>query len=245
VLILPAIDLRNGKCVRLTQGDYGDQKIYSDDPVGVAKTFVEQGAAWIHVVDLDGAKAGQPINLAVCERIAKESGANIEFGGGVRDLDAARMVLRCGISRVILGTSLLAEPSMVRAIIEKLGDRAVAGLDVRDGRLCVSGWTQNSNVEALKLAKELESYGAKRFVVTDIATDGMLQGPNLAMIREFAEELHSPVIASGGVSSLEDLRQISGISGNVEGAIVGKALYENKFTLSEAMAAVAGPMVGY
>lgn len=243
MLILPAIDLRGGKCVRLSQGDYNAERIYSEDPIDIAQSFVAQGATWIHVVDLDGAKEGRPVNLSIAERIAKESGARIQFGGGVRNFDTAQMVLNAGISRVIFGTSLVAEPEKAHALLGELGDRAVAGIDLRGGKVSITGWTQDSNIEALDLAKRLEETGAKRFIVTDIATDGMLQGPNLPMIRQFSDELKSPIIASGGISCIDDLKAISQIGGNVEGAIVGKALYEHKFTLSEAIAAVPGPMV--
>jgi len=243
LLIIPAIDLRGGKCVRLTQGDYNEERIYAEDPLGIAKSFVAQGATWIHVVDLDGAKAGHPVNLAIAERIANESGARIEFGGGVRTRDTAQMVLKVGISRVILGTGLVADPEKSRDLLAELGDRAIAGIDLRGGKISITGWTQDSDIEALDLAKQLEETGAKRFIVTDIATDGMLQGPNLSMIRQFSAELNSPIIASGGISSIEDLKAISEIGG-VEGAIVGKALYEKRFTLSEAIASIPGPIVG-
>jgi phosphoribosylformimino-5-aminoimidazole carboxamide ribotide isomerase len=239
MLIIPAIDLRAGKCVRLIQGDYAQETVYSDDPLETARSFVQQGAAWIHVVDLDGAKVGSPQNLGVVERMANECSAKIEFGGGVRDLDIAKSVLRTGVARVIIGSRLLGDRFKVEEIFREFGNQAVAGIDARNRRISVSGWTQDSDIDVLDLAKDMEALGAKRFIVTDIATDGMLAGPNASLMQEFAEALNSPVIASGGVSCLEDLKALAAIGGNLEGAIVGRALYEGRFSVSEAIAAIS------
>lgn len=236
MLILPAIDLRGGKCVRLRQGDYADETVYSDDPIEISKSFANEGASWIHVVDLDGAKAGVPQNLEIAERIAKESGAKVEFGGGVRDLHSANVVLRAGITRVIFGSSLVKNELRVGDIFQELGDQAVAGIDARNGKVSVAGWTQDSERDALDLALELEALGVRRFIITDIATDGMLQGPNLAMLSQFAAKLNSKIIASGGVATTDDLIAIKNIGEGIEGIIVGKAIYEGRFTVSQAIA---------
>lgn len=238
MLILPAIDIRGGKCVRLIQGDYAQETVYGEDPIVVAKGFAEQGAEWIHVVDLDGAKAGSPQNLTVVERIVKETGAKVELGGGIRDLETAERVLSTGVNRVIFGTRLVSDRSRSEELFKALGDRAVAGIDARNGKVSVVGWTEDSDLDALDFAKELEAIGAKTFIVTDIATDGMLQGPNLEMLSLFAHNLSAGVIASGGVSSIEDLLAIKQIGGSIQGAIAGKAIYENRFTVKQAIQAV-------
>lgn len=239
MLILPAIDIRGGKCVRLVQGDYAQETVYGEDPLAVAQGFVEQGAEWIHIVDLDGAKAGQPVNLNIVERIAKETSAKVELGGGIRMLETAIQVLNRGIARVIFGSRLVSNRSESADLFQALGDRAVAGIDARNGKVSVVGWTEDSELGALDLAKELEEAGARRFIVTDIATDGMLAGPNLQMLAEFSGNLRGHVIASGGVSSLDDLKSIKAIQPPVEGAIVGKAIYEGRLTVQQAIQAAS------
>lgn len=235
MLILPAIDIRGGKCVRLRQGDYAQETVYGEDPLAVAKGFVEEGAEWIHLVDLDGAKAGHPVNLDLVERIAKETGAKTELGGGIRSLEIAQQVLEKGITRVIFGSRLVSDRAQSAHLFKELGEQAVAGIDARNGKVSVTGWTEDSDLDALDLALELEQAGARWFIVTDIATDGMLQGPNLEMLSRFTGALSGAVIASGGVSSLEDLAAIRRIEPPVEGAIVGKAIYEGRFTVREAV----------
>lgn len=239
MLILPAIDIRGGKCVRLVQGDYAQETIYGEDPLAVAQSFAEHGAEWIHIVDLDGAKAGQPMNLDIVERIAKETSAKVELGGGIRMLETAIQVLNRGIARVIFGSRLVSNRTESADLFQALGDQAVAGIDARNGKVSVVGWTEDSELGALDLAKELEEAGARRFIVTDIATDGMLTGPNLKMLAEFSGALKGHVIASGGVSSLEDIKAIKGIHPPVEGAIVGKAIYEGRLTVQQAIQAVS------
>jgi phosphoribosylformimino-5-aminoimidazole carboxamide ribotide isomerase len=239
MLIIPAIDLIDGQCVRLRQGDYAEVTAYDLDPVELARTFAEQGATWLHLVDLDGAKAGkpQPMNLGVLRRIY-EAGLNLslEYGGGIRTELDLTMTVAAGANRVVLGSMLTKSPELARACF-KLGDAVVAGIDARNGRVAVEGWTEDSELDALDLAREFEAAGAKRFIVTDIATDGMLQGPNLEMLRQFAEGLQGGVIASGGVATLQDLKDINAIEG-IEGAIVGKAIYERRFTVAEAVQSV-------
>lgn len=236
MLILPAIDLIDGNCVRLFQGDYGQVTKYSDDPAATAQFFVDGGAEWLHVVDLDGAKAGQPKNLEVIRKIAGEVNVKIELGGGItssKHLDAA---LAAGVSRVILGSALVRDPEFAKEAL-KLGQSVVCGLDARDGKVAVGGWLETSTADLIEFAQELETYGASRFIVTDIATDGALQGPNFDLMQRFLNGVSVPVIASGGVAVLEDICGLARLTPAPEGVIVGKALYENRFTLTEAISA--------
>ncbi|MBX3119653.1 MAG: 1-(5-phosphoribosyl)-5-[(5-phosphoribosylamino)methylideneamino]imidazole-4-carboxamide isomerase [Fimbriimonadaceae bacterium] len=236
MLILPAIDILEGKCVRLTQGDYAQKTEYSDDPVAVAKGFADAGAQWIHIVDLDGAKAGCPVNLTVVERIAKETPAKIELGGGIRSLESARQILKSGIARVIFGTRIATDLEFVEHAFGELGNAAIAGVDARDGIVKVSGWTEGEDIELYAFLHQLDGLGVARFIVTDIATDGAMQGPNLSMLKRVCETVAGKVIASGGVSSVEDLRAIDGLRlPNLEGAIVGKAIYEGRIDLPNAL----------
>jgi len=239
MLILPAIDLRAGKCVRLRQGDYAQETVYGEDPAAVARQFAEEGAEWIHVVDLDGAKTGQPENFDSIRAIVQSSGAKVEVGGGIRTLETAQKLLAAGVGRVIFGSRLLATEDKGATLFQELGEQAVAGIDARNGKVATIGWTEQSEVEAVDFARELERNGAKRFIVTDIATDGMLQGPNLPMLEAFAKAVKSPIIASGGIANLEDLKAIQALpTENIEGIIVGKAIYENRFTTKEAIASL-------
>jgi len=240
MLILPAIDLLRGKCVRLIQGDYAQETVYGEDPAAMAAQFAEQGAEWIHVVDLDGAKSGQTENIDSIRAIVRTSGVKVEVGGGVRSLETAKRLLDQGVNRVIFGTRLLSMGDQAASLFEALGEQAVAGIDSRDGKVAAAGWTEQSSVDAVQLAQHLESQGARRFIVTDIATDGMLQGPNLDMLVEFTKAVRAPIVASGGISSLQDLQNIRGLDQpSIEGIIVGKAIYENRFTVAEAIAAVS------
>ncbi len=236
MLIIPAIDLRGGKCVRLTQGDYSREKIYEGEPGAIARQFRDEGAELIHVVDLDGAKVGEPVNLQALESIVNASDARIEFGGGVRSLQVAQRILNLGVARVILGSALLADTNMGREVLRELGERAVAGIDAREGKVAVSGWTETSDTEATSFAAALEAAGAKRFIVTDISRDGLLQGPNTNFLMSMARAVKGAVIASGGISEIEDLRKLVGLRlPNLEGVIVGKAIYERRFTVKEAL----------
>jgi phosphoribosylformimino-5-aminoimidazole carboxamide ribotide isomerase len=233
VLILPAIDILGGKCVRLTHGDYDRTSVYGDDPAEQAKEFEDAGAEWLHVVDLDGAKEGKPVNVDAVRRIRASTGMKIELGGGIRSRSTALEVLEIGVDRVILGSALLSSPDEAAGLFQDLGDQVVAGIDMRDGMAAAHGWLTDSKVDGLELAKELEKNGCRRVIATDIATDGAMSGPNLEMIRRFAASLKMPVIASGGVTSIQDLRDLA--SAGAEGAIVGKALYEDAFSLEQAL----------
>jgi phosphoribosylformimino-5-aminoimidazole carboxamide ribotide isomerase len=238
MLILPAIDLLDGKCVRLTQGEYDQSQVYDSDPANVARRFADEGADFIHVVDLDGAKAGYPVNRSSIEAIVRATSVAVQVGGGVRSLATARDLLELGVRRVILGTSLIARREESTQIFAELGSRAVAGIDARDGYVAVSGWTEGSSVSAVDLARWVEQNGGQRIILTDIATDGMLTGPNFDLLSHMMAAVNLPVIASGGVSSLQDLNDLAKMRPAPEGAIVGKALYEGRFSLRAATASM-------
>lgn len=233
--ILPAIDLRGGRCVRLLQGDYARETVFSDDPVAMARRWVEAGARRLHIVDLDGARSGRSGNLEVIRRIAAAVPLPIQLGGGIRDRAAVLAALEAGVQRVILGTTLVTgDPAAVDVLLAEFGERAVIGVDARDGRVAVQGWTEMTDRDAVELAQELEGRGARRLVYTDISSDGMLAGPNVEGIRRMAEALSIPVIAAGGVSSAQDVRQLSALEPlGLEGIIIGKALYTGAVRLEE------------
>ncbi len=234
--IYPAIDIRDGKCVRLLQGDYDKETVFSDSPQTVAQQFADQGAEWIHMVDLDGAKAGKPVNETLISSIAYNSGLKIQVGGGIRTEKDAEYYFNRGVTRVILGSSVLSRPDFVKGMLAEHHGRIAIGLDARDGYVATEGWTQTSKVKAEDLGRELAAAGAETFIFTDIATDGTLSGPNIEASIRLAEATGKEVIASGGVSSLADLRNLAEKRGQgVAGAIVGKALYTDRFTLAEAL----------
>ena len=237
--LYPAIDLLGGRVVRLRQGDYADETVYGDDPVAVAREFAAAGARWIHVVDLDAARSGDPVNRPVVAAIvsAVDGAARVQTGGGVRSLADARELADAGVARVVMGSAAVSDPSLVEAASDVVA--VAVGLDHRDGDVAVHGWTEGSG-----LALD-DSYAlfptAEVFVITDIGRDGMLVGPDLDGLARSAELAGAPVIASGGVSSLDDVIALTRIE-NLGGVITGKALYEGRFTISEALAAVgSGP----
>ncbi|TFE03876.1 1-(5-phosphoribosyl)-5-[(5-phosphoribosylamino)methylideneamino]imidazole-4-carboxamide isomerase [Jeotgalibacillus salarius] len=234
--VYPAIDMRGGKCVRLTQGDYAQETIYGDSPFDMAKQFVDEGAEWIHMVDLDGAKDGKRVNDVFVERVVKELPARVQVGGGIRTEEDVVHYLDQGVDRVIIGSLAVTNPALVKEWLKKYGSRIAIGLDAKDGFVATHGWIETSELKAVDLGKELAEAGAETFIFTDIATDGMLSGPNVDAVVELAECTGAEVIASGGVSSLEDLRTLQAVSGiGVAGAIVGKAIYTNKFTVKQAI----------
>lgn len=233
--LYPAIDLRSGKVVRLLQGDYDQQTTYGDDPVATARSFAEAGAAWIHVVDLDAARSGSPENRAVVAAIAKAlSGiARVQTGGGVRTVDDAEALFEAGVARVVMGSAAVREPSLVEQVAERIA--VAVGLDHRDGELSVHGWTQGSGV---RLDDALGWFpSASAFVITDIGRDGMLQGPDVDGLAAAAAATSVPIIASGGVATIEDLVALARVPG-ITGVITGKALYEGRFTVAEGVAAL-------
>lgn len=230
--LYPAIDLLDGQVVRLRQGDYDDSTIYGQDPVAVAQSFVEQGASWIHIVDLDAAKSGQPVNRPVIARVVSGVGntVRVQVGGGVRQLDDARALHELGVSRVVMGSAAVADPSLVDHVATVI-DVAV-GLDHRSGIAATHGWTESSGVSVFSLLSQFPT--ASAFIITDIARDGMLTGPDVEGLREAMSHTSIPIVASGGVGNLDHLRDLAQLVG-LDGVIVGKALYENRFTVSDAV----------
>jgi len=236
-----AVDVRGGRCVRLHQGDYGAETVYDDDPVARAVDMAEQGAAWIHVVDLDGARSGRPDNAAVVAAIAAAVAVPVQAGGGVRSAETAEAWFAAGVERVVLGTAALRDPDLVRNLA---GSRRVAvGLDARAGEVATDGWLQGSGRPVLDVARSFAGAGVDAFVVTDISRDGTLSGPDLQGLAGMLDATDVDVVASGGVGRIEDLRALAGIAGRdgrrLAGAIVGTALYERRFTVAEAVAALA------
>lgn len=240
--LYPAIDLRGGRCVRLRQGDYADETVYGDDPVAVARGFADAGTSWVHVVDLDAARTGDPVNLDVIAAIvAAVPECRVQTGGGVRDLDAARARLDRGVARVVVGSAAVSNPALVTDIALEHPGRVAVGLDVRGREVAVHGWTEGSGIELAELVSHFAASGASAIVVTQIAVDGMLTGPDVDLYRELLATSALPIVASGGVGSLDDLRVLAGLSGpdgaRLTGAIAGKAIYEGRFTVAEGVAA--------
>ena len=232
--IYPAIDMRGGNCVRLLQGDYDKETIYGDSPFDMAQAFAADGAEWIHMVDLDGAKDGKRINDRFVIEAAQQLKVKVQIGGGIRSEEDILHYLENGITRVIIGSIAVSNPEFAIEMIKKYGEQIVVGIDAKNGYVATHGWLTTSEVKAVDLSKRFADAGAGTFIFTDIATDGTLSGPNIAAVCEMAEVTGKTVIASGGVSSLADLSALN--AEGVKGAIVGKALYENRFTLKEALA---------
>ncbi len=238
VIILPAIDIKDGQCVRLYQGDYAQTTVYDNDPVNVAIRWHKAGAKWLHVVDLDGAAQGYPVNIDLLRRMRAATHMHIEVGGGLRSMEHIEQIFDVGIDRAILGTIAITNRVLLQAALDRYGDHIAVGLDARDGRIAIAGWRETSDVLATDLATELSAIGVRRFIYTDIARDGALTGPNIealgymqsAIVRSTA--IYS-LIASGGVSSLADLHVLAAMG--VEGAIVGKAIYTGDIDLGAAI----------
>lgn len=235
MIIYPAIDLRDGKTVRLIEGDFGKETVFDANPVDSALRWQESGAEWLHVVDLDGARSGTTSNLAVVSAIRSAVRIPIELGGGIRTVEAAERYFEMGIDRVILGTSAVENTGLVGTLVAQWGDRVAVGLDARDGKLATAGWLEQSEVTAIDIAATLRQAGVRNFIVTDIHKDGKLQGPNLRMLEEAQFVLQNGVIASGGISSIEDVREVATVG--VDGAIIGRALYDGRIELAEAISA--------
>jgi phosphoribosylformimino-5-aminoimidazole carboxamide ribotide isomerase len=230
--VIPAIDLRGGYCVRLRQGDYAQETIFGEDPAAMAAHWEGDGATRIHLVDLDGARSGKPVNVESVRAILRRVHVPCQLGGGVRDEATIAAWLDAGVERVIVGTQALKDPAWFRLMAHKYPSQLVLGLDARDGRVATEGWLDVSSVEATALAEQFDDLPLSGVVYTDIAKDGMLAGPNLAATEALARRLKTPVIASGGVSTLEDLAHLAALP--VAACIVGRALYEGRFRLSEA-----------
>lgn len=231
--IYPAIDMRGGNCVRLLQGDYNKETVYGDSPFDMASQFAAAGAQWIHMVDLDGAKDGKRVNDRFVIQAAKELNVHVQIGGGIRTEADILHYLENGVDRVIIGSIAVSNPEFAIEMIKKYGAKIAVGIDAKDGFVATHGWLDTSKVHAVELGKRFADAGAETFIFTDIATDGTLSGPNIAAVCAMAEATGKNVIASGGVSSLDDLKAIA--ARGISGAIVGKALYENRFTLKEAL----------
>jgi len=240
VIVIPAIDLSEGRCVRLAQGDMQRKTVYSDDPAEMARRWTDGGAEIIHVVDLDGAVSGRRANAGALAAICSATDVPVEVGGGIRAVKDVGQVLGLGARWAILGTAALRDPAMLKASLTEFGEAVVVGIDARDGRVAVQGWTEDTDVGAVDLALRMQGLGVRRIIFTDIATDGVLTGPNLPATRAMAEAVDLEVTASGGVSSFEDIRALAALEPlGVTGCIVGRALYEGKIGLPEAIAAGA------
>jgi len=239
--VIPAIDLLDGQCVRLHHGDYDQVTRFSDDPVAQALAWQGQGAQRLHLVDLDGARTGLPINDAVVRQITAALSIPVQLGGGVRSAERAEALLDCGLDRVILGTVAVEHPELVRELAERHPGRIVVGIDAKDGRVATRGWIEASTVEASALASSFEGSAVAALITTDIATDGTLAGPNLEFLRTMAQASSIPVIASGGIGDLADLLSLLSLAPlGVDGVIVGRALYDGRLDLAEALQAI-GP----
>lgn len=234
--IYPAIDMRGGKCVRLLQGDYNKETVYGDSPFEMAKQFADAGADWIHMVDLDGAKDGKRVNDTYVIEAAQKLNAKVQIGGGIRSEADILHYLENGVSRVIIGSIAISNPEFAIEMIKKYGGKIAVGIDAKDGYVVTHGWLETSEMKAVDLGKRFADAGAETFIFTDIATDGMLSGPNLAAVELMAVETGKSVIASGGVSQLADLTALKALNDKgVSGAIVGKAIYEGRFSVVEAL----------
>ena len=234
MILFPAIDIKNGQCVRLRQGKFQDVLVYSDTPLKIAKQWEAQGASFIHIVDLDGALVGHSVNDDIIKTIVDEVKIPIQVGGGIRSIKDIEHKLSLGIERVVIGTKAVKDPAFIKEAIATFGaNRIVIGIDAKDGMVAIEGWEKISSYHAVALALEMKKIGVKTIVYTDIAKDGMLQGPNVSYTNEMAQATGLNIIASGGVSSLMDLEKLQEV--NVYGAIVGKALYENRVDLKQAI----------
>lgn len=242
--LLPAIDILDGKAVRLAGGDYAKVTVYNNDPVLQAQLFEEAGAEWLHVVDLDGARDGSPANVDVVAAILRRTKLHVEVGGGIRTLDAARRMLDTGADRVIFGTALVRDPDLAQAAVEEFGcDAVVAGIDAKDGDVKVEGWVSGAETSALELASRMAQVGYEHLVYTDIARDGLRTGIAPAAYVEMCQAFGNPVIASGGIASITDILELAKVSQAIEGVIAGRAIYEGAFSVASGVAACKGTMV--
>lgn len=239
MLVIPAIDLKDGRCVRLRQGDMAAETVYSEDVPAMARKWQQGGASVIHVVDLNGAVDGEPRNLPQIEAVMKTVSAKVQVGGGIRNIQTVRRYLNAGVSRVVLGTAALTDRKFLEQACQEFPRRILLGLDARDGKVAVKGWTAVSETKAIDLLKEVSGCNIGAVIYTDISRDGMLSGPNMSALKEVVEFSSFPVIASGGIARVEDLRAIQSLGPRIEGAIVGKALYDGKLDYETAVKALS------
>ena len=233
MFVIPAIDIKDGSCVRLFMGDYSTAHKVADDPVAVAESFYKQGASWLHMVDLDGAKDGKRSNADVILRVRSATPMHIEIGGGIRDMEAIDFYISNGIERVILGSAAVKNPEFVKKAVEKYGDKIAVGIDAKDGMVCAEGWVDHLQVDFLTLARQMEAIGVSKIIFTDISKDGMLSGPNLNQLDELKSAVSCDVIASGGFANLKDIINLAKF--DIYGAIVGKAVYTGDLDLAAAI----------
>jgi phosphoribosylformimino-5-aminoimidazole carboxamide ribotide isomerase len=239
MILLPAVDIRDGKAVRLRQGHFDDETVYADDPLEAARSFVEAGARFLHVVDLDGAREGEPVNLHHVERIARELEVPVELGGGLRSIASIRRALKAGAARVVLGTAAFTDPDLLDEALGAFTARILVGVDVRGGKVSVSGWTRETQTRGEDAIRLMQQRGVTRFVYTNVDRDGMLGGPDLDELRRVGEAVRGRFLYSGGIGSLEDLRALRELRlVNLAGVISGKALYEGRFGVAEGQAAL-------
>jgi len=237
MIVYPAIDLRGGRCVRLLQGEFDRETVYGDDPVAVARAWAAAGAQWLHVVDLDGARAGHPVQTALVREICRAAAIPVQVGGGLRDADAVAAVLDAGAARVVVGTIAVRDPALCQAICRAYPGRVAIGLDARGGRVRVAGWTEAEDVDAVTAARRAAGLGAVAVVYTDVERDGTERGPDLAGTRAVARAAGLPVVASGGVGSLDHVRAVAALGGDgVAGVIIGRAIYTGAVRLADALA---------
>ena len=245
MILYPAIDIRDGKAVRLTRGDYARETVYDQDPAEAAKRWVAEGAEYLHVVDLDGARSGRPANLEAVQRIASQAGAPIQAGGGLRDAESIEATLDAGAQRVVLGTAALRDPEMLEEALTAHGARIVVSVDVRGGQVALEGWTETGGIGAAQAIASLSGRSVERFVFTPIDVDGTMEGPDVEALREAASSTAAELIYSGGVGEIDHLRTIAARAPqNLGGVIVGRALYESRFSIAEGQAALKAPSSG-
>jgi phosphoribosylformimino-5-aminoimidazole carboxamide ribotide isomerase len=239
MILLPAIDILDGKAVRLARGEFEERTVYDADPLEAARRWVQAGARALHVVDLDGARTGAPVNLAHVQRITEEVAIPVQVGGGLRTIDAVRDAVRAGAARVVLGTAAYRDVDLLDEAVAELGDRLVVSVDARDGQLAAAGWLEQTDIPAESVIEQMGARGVRRFVYSSIERDGMLAGPDLEAARRAGDAVRGSLIYSGGVSTVDDLRALKELRQvNLAGVIVGKALYEQRFTVAEAQAAL-------
>ena len=232
--LFPAIDLYEGKAVRLYKGDYAQMTVYSDDPVSVARDFEQKGAKWVHLVDLEGAKNGTTPNIGVVSAIARETKLFCEIGGGIRNMETVEKYFGAGVSRVILGTAAVTDEKFLTEAVRKYGEKIAVGVDIKDSMVAIKGWIEKSEYDAFDFCEKMQSIGVKTIICTDISKDGAMKGANHALYRELSEKFEMQIVASGGVSSMEDVEKLAEL--DIYGAIIGKAYYTGAIELKEAIA---------